>query len=222
MHQLWSKYHLIPAFTRVCLTYGVFFFPALITLWRRCSLYMLLLISFNCTVLYFFFLHRWRTSVPLSRTVDPVVIYGALWLAFTILCRCLNRESVSHSSIQILFITKREAPLWILPTLPPFLHRIFFPPTRAAESLMPGHILGQWGVAKRAVLANAIRRAGWTALKGTSGWKVSLLLPSLKQWRITAVAFGWRWFSMELDGLYRMQPGQSDSITLLVNMKTGC
>lgn len=57
----------------------------------------------------------------------------------------------------------------------------FLSPTRTAESLMHSHILGQWGLAKRAVPANAIRRAGWTALKGTSGWKVSLLLPSLKQ-----------------------------------------
>lgn len=57
----------------------------------------------------------------------------------------------------------------------------FFSPPRTAESLMHGLILGQWGLAKRAVLANAIHRAGWTALKGTSGWKVSLLLQSLKQ-----------------------------------------
>lgn len=47
----------------------------------------------------------------------------------------------------------------------------------------------------------------WIALKGTSGWRDSLLLQSLKQRRITAVAFGWRWFSMELDGLYGTQLG---------------
>lgn len=34
---------------------------------------------------------------------------------------------------------------------------------------------------KCAFLANAISCASWTALKGTSGWKVSLLLQSLKQ-----------------------------------------
>lgn len=61
--------------------------------------------------------------------------------------------------------------------------------------------------AKCVFLANAISCVSWTALKGTSGWKVSLLLHTLKQWRITAVAFGWRWFSMELDGLYRIQLG---------------
>lgn len=57
----------------------------------------------------------------------------------------------------------------------------FFLPTKTASSLMRRHIFGRWGVAKRAAPANAIRRAGWTPLKGTSGWKVSLLPPSLKQ-----------------------------------------
>lgn len=55
--------------------------------------------------------------------------------------------------------------------------------------------------------ANAITCESWTALKGTSGWRASLLLQSLKQRRITAVAFGWRWFSMELDALYGTQLG---------------
>lgn len=50
--------------------------------------------------------------------------------------------------------------------------------------------------------ANAISCESRTALKGTSGWSASLLLPSLKQRWITAIAFGGRWFSMELDALY--------------------
>lgn len=38
--------------------------------------------------------------------------------------------------------------------------------------------------------ANAISCESWTGLKGTSGWRASLLLQSLLQRRITAVAFG--------------------------------
>lgn len=138
----------------------------------------------------------------------PVTVYGALYMAFTILCCFLNGESACRSSIQTLFIQKKDIIMnFILFTSYSAHFLFFFVPTRTAASLMHGHILGDGRVAKCAIRANAISRAGWTALKGTSGWKVSLLLQSLKQWRITAVAFGWRWFSMELDGLYRMQLG---------------
>lgn len=195
------------ALKRVWGTYGVFFFPALITRWRPCSFYTLLLISLNCTRVFFFFsveeyqcpcLELWTRQWFTAPYSWHLLFFAAAWIGN----QCSTHPSKSSSSQK-----KRRHyefhPLYLL-----FCAIfIFFSPTRTAESLMHGHILGQWGLAKRAVPANAIRRAGWTALKGTSGWKVSLLLPSLKQWRITAVAFGWRWFSMELDGLYRMQPG---------------
>lgn len=50
--------------------------------------------------------------------------------------------------------------------------------------------LKRWLGAKCVSLVNAISCESWTALKGTSGWGASLLLRSLKQRRITAVAFG--------------------------------